>query len=154
MILFCDGYIGKSVTAIKAHNSAWLDGGFYIFIFGSEDYGKFELRAHKYWMLQDKLGGSIKDFKSDVDSFKKYDQEHGIFKREFDEYANFLFKQKDGVGSSVNLESSALIASMGSKTVVASFGEYCKRVLHLENSKKQERTIEITPPSRGMGFGL
>lgn len=70
MILFCDGYIGKSVTAIKAHNSAWLDGGFYIFIFGSEDYGKFELRAHKYWMLQDKLGGSIKDFKSDVDSFK------------------------------------------------------------------------------------
>ena len=67
-------------------------------------------------MLQDKLGGSIKDFKSDVDSFKKCNQEYGIFKREFDEYANFLFKQKGGAGGSVNLESSALIASMGSKT--------------------------------------
>jgi len=55
---------------------------------------------------------------------KKYNQEYGIFKREFDEYANFLFKQKDGAGSSVNLESSALVASIGSKTVVASFGEY------------------------------
>nr|WP_315082484.1 hypothetical protein [uncultured Campylobacter sp.] len=63
--------LGKSVTAIKAHNLAWLDGGFHIFIFGSEDYGKFELRAHKYWTFQDKLGGSIKDFKSGVDSFKK-----------------------------------------------------------------------------------
>ena len=144
----------KSAKAIKAYNSTWLDGGFHIFIFGSENYGKFELRAHKYWMLQDKLGGSIKDFKSDVDSFKKCNQEYRIFKREFDEYANFLFKQKGGAGSSVNLESSALVASIGSKTVVASFGEYCKRVLHLENSKKQELTIEITPPSRGMGFGL
>ena len=83
---------------------------------------------------------------------KKYNQEYGIFKREFDEYANFLFKQKGGAGSSVNLESSALIASMGSKTVVASFGEYCKRMLNLENSKKQEHTINITPPSRGMSF--
>nr|WP_315046046.1 hypothetical protein [uncultured Campylobacter sp.] len=107
--------MGKSVTAIKAHNSAWLDGGFHIFIFGSENYGKFELRAHKYWTFQDKLGGSIKDFKSGVDSFKKYNQEYRIFKKEFDEYVNFLFKQKGGAGSSVNLESSALIVSMGSR---------------------------------------
>ena len=63
--------LGKSVTAIKAYNSTWLDSGFHIFIFGSEDDDKFELRAHKYWTFQDKLGGSIKDFKSDVDSFKK-----------------------------------------------------------------------------------
>lgn len=145
----------KNVTALKAHNSAWLGGEFHIFIFGSEDYGKFELRAHKYWMLQDKLGGSIKDFKSDVDSFKKYNQEHGIFKREFDEYANFLFKQKGGAGSSVNLESSALIASMGSKTVVASFGEYCKKVLGLgiDLSIEQKQTIEISQDI-GMGLGL
>jgi len=143
----------ESAKAIKTYNSTWLDGGFHIFIFGSEDNYKFELKAHKYWMLQDRLGGSIKDFKSDVDSFKKYNQEHGICKKEFDEYANFLFKQKGGTGGLVNLENSALIASMGTGVVVASFGEYCKRVLNLENSKKQERTIKITPPSRGMGFG-
>ena len=52
----------ESAKAIKVHNAAWVDGGFHIFIFGSENYGKFELRAHKYWMLQDKLGGSIKGF--------------------------------------------------------------------------------------------
>ena len=143
----------ESAKAIKTYNSTWLDGGFHIFIFGSEDNYKFELKAHKYWMLQDRLGGSIKDFKSDVDSFKKYNQEHGICKKEFDEYANFLFKQKGGTGGLVNLENSALIASMGTGVVVASFGEYCKRVLNLENSKKQERTIKITPPSRGMSFG-
>ena len=127
----------------------------YIFIFGSEDYGKFELRAHKYWMFQDKLGGSIKDFKSDVDSFKKCNKEYGIFKREFDEYANFIFKQKDGAGSSVNLESSALIASIGSKTVVASFVEYCKRVLGLgiDRSIEQKQTIEISQDI-GMRLGL
>ena len=142
----------ESVKAIKTHNSAWVDGGFHIFIFGSEYNDKFELKAHKYWMLQDRLGGSIKDFKSDVDSFKKYNQEYGICKKEFDEYANFLFKQKGGTGGLVNLENSALIASMGTGAVVASFGEYCKRVLNLENSKKQERTIKITPPSRGMSF--
>ncbi|WP_299086664.1 hypothetical protein [uncultured Campylobacter sp.] len=143
----------ESAKAIKTYNSTWLDGGFHIFIFGSKDNYKFELKAHKYWMLQDRLGGSIKDFKSDVDSFKKYNQEHGICKKEFDEYANFLFKQKGGTGGLVNLENSALIASMGTGVVVASFGEYCKRVLNLENSKKQERTIKITPPSRGMSFG-
>ena len=147
--------LGKSVTAIKAHNSAWLDNGFHIFIFGSENYGKFELRAHKYWMFQDKLGGSIKDFKSDVDSFKKCNKEHGIFKKEFDEYANFIFKQKDGAGSSVNLESSALIASIGSKTVVASFVEYCKRMLGLgiDRSIEQKQTIEISQDI-GMRLGL
>lgn len=143
----------ESAKAIKVHNAAWVDGGFHIFIFGSEYNDKFGLKAHKYWMLQDRLGGSIKDFKSDVDSFKKYNQEYGICKKEFDEYANFLFKQKGGTGGLVNLENSALIASVGTGVVVASFGEYCKRVLHLENSKKQERTIKITPPSRGMGFG-
>ena len=106
-------------------------------------------------MLQDKLGGSIKDFKSGVDSFKKYNQEHGIFKKEFDEYANFLFKQKGGAGSSVNLESSALIASMGSKTAVASFGEYCKRVLGLgiDRSIEQKQTIEISQDI-GIRLGL
>ena len=147
--------LGKSVTAIKAHNSAWLDNGFHIFIFGSENYGKFELRAHKYWMLQDKLGGSIKDFKSGVDSFKKCNKEYGIFKREFDEYANFIFNQKDGAGSSVNLESSALIASIGSKTVVASFVEYCKRMLGLgiDRSIEQKQTIEISQDI-GMRLGL
>lgn len=145
----------KSAKAIKAYNSTWLDNGFHIFIFGSENYGKFELRAHKYWMLQDKLGGSIKDFKSGVDSFKKCNQEYGIFKREFDEYANFLFKQKGGAGSSVNLESSALVASIGSKTVVASFVEYCKRMLGLgiDRSIEQKQIIEISQDI-GMRLGL
>ena len=60
-----------------------------------------------------------------------------------------------GAGSSVNLESSALIASMGSKTVVASFGEYCKRVLGLgiDRSIEQKQTIEISQDI-GMGLGL
>ena len=32
---FAIAILGKSVTAIKARNSAWLDGGFHIFLFSA-----------------------------------------------------------------------------------------------------------------------